>query len=193
MHFVVWQKYLEVVSNAVCNKAVCQVKDDGFELSTVWFSMVTGIDNSNRYRQISNTSCTKSKNLKRFSFHPAIIFAQSIEARCWIENEDVVGAAPTGDAPTTSEWSVILMPTKVHIILEILRCFELTFAFSEALKGDRVAGIILWICPVNERLHYNVTPSLIGWAYTQNDPWSWKSKSCNSALLPFGILWHPFL
>ena len=58
------QKYPEVVSNEVCNKAVCQVKDDGFELSAVLFSMVTGIDNSNRYRQISNTSGTKSKNLK---------------------------------------------------------------------------------------------------------------------------------
>ena len=31
-------------------------------------------------------------------------FAESLEARCQVENEDVVGAAPTGDAPTTSEW-----------------------------------------------------------------------------------------
>ena len=35
-----------------------------------------------------------------------------------VENEDVVGAAPTGDAPTTSEWSTILLPTKVRLILE---------------------------------------------------------------------------
>ena len=34
-----------------------------------------------------------------------VVFAQSIEAMCLVENEDVVGAAPTGDAPTTSEWS----------------------------------------------------------------------------------------
>ena len=32
-----------------------------------------------------------------------------------MENEDVVGAAPTGDTPTTSEWSTILLPTKVHL------------------------------------------------------------------------------
>ena len=49
------------------------------------------------------------------------VFADSLEARCQVENEDVVGAAPTGDAPTTSEWSTILLPTKVHLILEILR------------------------------------------------------------------------
>ena len=35
------------------------------------------------------------------------------------ENEDVVGAAPTGDAPTTSELSTVLLPTEVWLILEI--------------------------------------------------------------------------
>ena len=45
--------------------------------------------------------------------HPPTLFAQSIEAKCKLENEDVVGVAPTGDAPTTSEWSTILLPTKV--------------------------------------------------------------------------------
>ena len=30
-------------------------------------------------------------------------------------------------------------------------------------------GIILCMHPANERQHYNVTPSLIGWAKTQND------------------------
>ena len=39
----------EVVSIAVCNKGICQVEDDGFELSAVWSKMVTSIDNSNRY------------------------------------------------------------------------------------------------------------------------------------------------
>ena len=38
-----------------------------------------------------------------------------------MENEDVVGAAPIGDAPTTSEWSTILLPTIVHLILETWR------------------------------------------------------------------------
>ena len=50
-----------------------------------------------------------------------VVFAQSIEARCSFENEDVVGAAPTGDAPTTSELSTILLPIKVRLILKVLR------------------------------------------------------------------------
>ena len=50
----------------------------------------------------------------------AVVYAQYIEARCLVENEDVVGAAPTGDdAPTTSERSTILWPTKVWLILEV--------------------------------------------------------------------------
>ena len=49
------------------------------------------------------------------------VFAESLEARCQVENEDVVGAAPTGDAPTTSEWSTVLLHTKARLILEILR------------------------------------------------------------------------
>ena len=49
-----------------------------------------------------------------------LVSVQSIETRCWVENEDVVGAAPTGDAPTTSEWSMVLLPDKVHLILEVL-------------------------------------------------------------------------
>ena len=32
----------------------------------------------------------------------AVVIAQSIEARCLVENIDVVEAVPTGDAPTTS-------------------------------------------------------------------------------------------
>ena len=59
--------------------------------------------------------------LKCFSYCLAVVFAQSNEARCSVENEDVVGAAPTGDAPTTSEWSTILLPTKVRLILETWR------------------------------------------------------------------------
>ena len=33
---------------------------------------------------------------------------------------NVVGAAPIGDAPTTSELSIILLPIKVQLILEVL-------------------------------------------------------------------------
>ena len=37
----------------------------------------------------------------------SVVFAQYIGAKYYVENEDVVGAGLTGDAPTTSEWSTI--------------------------------------------------------------------------------------
>ena len=51
--------------------------------------------------------------LKCFSSRLPVVLAQCIEIRCYVENEDVVGAAATSDAPTTSGWSTILLLTKV--------------------------------------------------------------------------------
>ena len=82
------------------------------------------------YRQVSNISRTKSQHLQRFSYCLAAIFTESFEARCQVENEDVVGAAPTGDVPTTSEWLTIPLPTKVHLILEVLQYIYLGIQFS---------------------------------------------------------------
>ena len=48
----------------------------------------------------------------------AVAFAQSIEAR-QVNKEDVFGAVPTGNVPTTSEWSIILLPTMVHKKLQV--------------------------------------------------------------------------
>ena len=59
--------------------------------------------------------------LNTLSYCYAASFAESLEARCQVDNEDVVGAAPTGDAPTTSQWSTIVLPPKVRLILEVLR------------------------------------------------------------------------
>ena len=53
--------------------------------------------------------------LKWFSAHLAVVFAQSIE----VQNEDVVEAAPTGGAPTTSKWSTSLLSTNVCLISEV--------------------------------------------------------------------------
>ena len=57
--------------------------------------------------------------LTYFSSRLAVVFAQSNEASREVKNEDVVGAAPTGDAPTTSEWLTISLPAKVRLILEV--------------------------------------------------------------------------
>ena len=51
--------------------------------------------------------------------------------------EDVVGAAPTGDASTVSEWSTILLPTKVRFILKVWRYYEYRYrAFGRSSIND---------------------------------------------------------
>ena len=84
-------------------------------------SMMATSMGSKRYRQVSNIRRTKSQHLKYSRTVLRLSLPNFLEASCQVENEDVVGAAPTGDAPTTSEWSTILLPTKVRLILEVLR------------------------------------------------------------------------
>ena len=52
---------------------------------------------------------------------------------CSGDNEDVVGAAPTGDATITSEWSTSLLPTKVRLILAVWRNHILVVAVTVVL------------------------------------------------------------
>ena len=78
-----------------------------------------------QYRQASDIRHQVPK-LKCLLSRLAVVFAQSTQASCWVENENVVGAAPTGDAPTTSELSTILLPTKVKLILEVWRYMALS-------------------------------------------------------------------
>ena len=63
--------------------------------------------------QITKLNCSSSRL--------AVVFVHYIEARRSVDNEDVVGAAPEGDAPTTSEWSTISLSTRVRLMLEVLR------------------------------------------------------------------------
>ena len=62
------------------------------------------------YRQNTNISYTKSKKLNVSCLVCQLFLPQSIEARCYVQNDA---------APTTSEWSTVLLPTMVRHILEV--------------------------------------------------------------------------
>ena len=49
----------------------------------------------------------------------------SWEWRCW-----------KGDAPTTSEWSTILLPTKAHLVLEVWRYMEMLSTLLALCEGN---------------------------------------------------------
>ena len=59
------------------------------------------------YCKISNIRRTKSQNLNDSRLILHLSLPNLLKAKCQVENEDIVEAAPTGDAPTTSEWSTI--------------------------------------------------------------------------------------
>ena len=91
------------------------------------------VDNIPNCHQISNIERTEYQNWNVFRLCLEVVFAQSIDARCLVHNEDVVGAAATGDAQTTSEWSIIIFPTKVRLILQILRYVEMVIYHCDIL------------------------------------------------------------
>ena len=71
-------------------------------------------------RKISNIRGSKSQNLN--VCRPILqLSLRNLWKPGVMSNEDVVGAAPTGDAPTTSEWSTFLLPIMVFLTLEIWR------------------------------------------------------------------------
>ena len=67
-------------------------------------------------------------------------------------------------------WSIkylsITLVIEYHYDLLVIKIkiFE-SRTFSKAVKS----GIILCMCPANERWCYSITSSLMGWAHTQND------------------------
>ena len=56
------------------------------------------------YRWVSKISCTKSQNLNVSRLILQLLRNLSKSLFYWVQNEDIVGAALSGDAPTTSEW-----------------------------------------------------------------------------------------
>ena len=65
---------------------------------------MSGQMNSKKYVLLNiSYKAHQIQKLKCFSSRLVVVFDQSIEARCQVKVEDVVGAAPTGDARTSSE------------------------------------------------------------------------------------------
>ena len=75
---------------------------------------------SQRASNVENLSMSRNHHYRKTS---SIIRtkSQSLNGSCILVQLSSLNPAPTGDAPTTSELSTILLPTKVRLILEILQ------------------------------------------------------------------------
>ena len=70
------------------------------------------------YRKVSNIRRTKSKNWNDSHLVLKSSLPNPLKPGVKSRMKDVVWAAPTADAPNTSEWSTLLLPIKVRLILE---------------------------------------------------------------------------
>ena len=84
----------------------------------------------------------QTPKLQFFSSRLAVVFVQYVEANGQVKNEDVVGAAPTGDAPTTSELSTIYLPTRVHLILETWRVINSLRPSDAYMRQENSASLV---------------------------------------------------
>ena len=69
------------------------------------------------------------------------------------------------------EWGnavYLVWPNMTFYHLLLFNLYIKGFVFSHITN----AGLILGLRPANERRRYTITPSLIGWAQTQNKPWN---------------------
>ena len=106
-----------------------------------------------------------------------------------MDNEDVVGAAPTGEAPTTTELSTMILPTKVRLILEVWRYYvdmshintRWNYNFTtvpnptiqfQILDADDTHQSLL--CCLFESISFCKHPWLVGWC-----PRYWKEPLYN--------------
>ena len=103
-----------------------------------------------KMHQISKFKC--------FSCVLAAVFSQSIESMWQVENEDVVGAAPTGDAPTTSEWYSLI----AHKGATYIRNFTVIFVCKRNTGCDTLNTILN--CLQRYRIcNYNTGCQIMKW------------------------------
>ena len=96
----IYHKAIFYISGICLNACSCLCSSD------LCFRYCEQVLLTSSYRKLSNIRRLIRK-LKCFSPRLAVVSAQYIEAKCSVGNEDVVGVAPTGDVPTTPEWSTI--------------------------------------------------------------------------------------
>ena len=153
-------------------------------LSFIWYVPSTLSDISH---QIPNFECLLSRL--------AVVFVQPIAAMYWVENKDVVGAAPTGDAQTTSECGTIFLTNRVRLILDVLRQYMRTVCVTKLTHiplGDAVMILNMRF----SREHLDDKSALaqviawwyqaITWAYVDPDPSHDMTSPCHR-LLHFAI------
>ena len=85
--------------------------------------------NKNNDRQTYSIRRTNSQNLNAFRLVLHLSLPNPLKP---VDKEDIFGAAPTGDTPTTSDW----LPTNVRFILKVWRCITTCWLGASFINMD---------------------------------------------------------
>ena len=99
----------------------------------------------------------------KFSYHSLTLGYQYVQI--W-EFEDL--HLSTGVYTVLEFYSIC---TTIHVSIFRSKKLSSQFRYPKLLTLHLMAGIILGMGSANGRRRYIVTPPLIGWIHTQNDPW----------------------
>ena len=126
-----------------------------------WFSVAFFIV----YHQTSNISHTKSQNLNVSRLVLQLSLPNPLKPGVKSRMKMSFGAAPTDNVQTKSEWSTILLPTTVSLILEVwwYIYIERGYGLKQYLKFPQVP-ILVTSVPVG--------------VLAPNSTWSFQQKKC---------------
>ena len=92
--------------------------------------------------------------------------------------------------PTQTRWVITNTKSQCMLCTKSISCMLIFWPQEDGLSSAELvftsltchillSGIVLWMCPVNERRRYNVTSSLIGCVHSQNDPCFMHTRTIN--------------
>ena len=119
-----WQENVPGIPDACATRSCTYLGANGATRFVGVFDSINQSSETRTNSYISSNPWYKANQIQKlecFSSGLAVVFTQSIKAVYEVENEDAAGEAPTGDTPTTSEWSTMLLPTKLRLVLEVCR------------------------------------------------------------------------
>ena len=98
-----------------------------------------------KYRQVSNIRRTKSQH---FIDSRTAVFAEYLEARFWVENEDVVGAAPSSQLHLSDRQFHCLLGRDLYYRLygthcSLIKSIEMSFMYVHE-ENLRERLLVLW-------------------------------------------------
>ena len=122
------------------------------------------------------SSLVHSKSCHRFATK---LSSEQLVTDCWLDAQE----NNVFENVICKMWAILFWPRCPVCEVDTKRMVHCcnpchgTMGLQGICSLSAISGIILCMCPANERWRYTVKPSLIGWAHPQNDPCWWTQHT----------------